>query len=190
MERRTNESEPGPPMRLGNAAAARVRLIVWCRGKPHPVPRSPGSPPQRARQGPQGSPRHGRRSLSPPAIAEVVSHAAALIVDPQAAPRPLLLNQIRPYRAYRTTHPRMRQSRLRLRGLCPELLSQRLLVGVAQNGCCRSTLVGPPGLDLPQPIGCQQRDGPPDQRPQPERQQQHKNQASHLGRSRGRFVRA
>jgi Zn finger protein HypA/HybF involved in hydrogenase expression len=25
------KSPPGPPMRLGNAAAARVRLIVWCR---------------------------------------------------------------------------------------------------------------------------------------------------------------
>ena len=39
-----------------------------------------------ARQGPQGSPRHGCRSLIPPAIAEVVSPAAALIVDPQAPP--------------------------------------------------------------------------------------------------------
>jgi len=28
--------EPGPPMTLGNAAAARVRLIVWCRGLPTP----------------------------------------------------------------------------------------------------------------------------------------------------------
>jgi hypothetical protein len=25
------KSEPGPPMTLGNAAAAHVRLIVWCR---------------------------------------------------------------------------------------------------------------------------------------------------------------
>jgi hypothetical protein len=25
------KSDPGPPMTLGNAAAARVRLIVWCR---------------------------------------------------------------------------------------------------------------------------------------------------------------
>jgi hypothetical protein len=25
------KSEPGPPMTLGNAAAAQVRLIVWCR---------------------------------------------------------------------------------------------------------------------------------------------------------------
>jgi hypothetical protein len=25
------KSAPGPPMTLGNAAAARVRLIVWCR---------------------------------------------------------------------------------------------------------------------------------------------------------------
>jgi hypothetical protein len=25
------KSQPGPPMTLGNAAAARVRLIVWCK---------------------------------------------------------------------------------------------------------------------------------------------------------------
>ena len=25
------KSQPGPPMRLGNAAAARVRLIMWCK---------------------------------------------------------------------------------------------------------------------------------------------------------------
>jgi hypothetical protein len=25
------KSEPGPPMTLGGAAAARVRLIVWCK---------------------------------------------------------------------------------------------------------------------------------------------------------------
>jgi hypothetical protein len=25
------KSEPGPPMTLGNAAAARVRLVVWCK---------------------------------------------------------------------------------------------------------------------------------------------------------------
>jgi hypothetical protein len=25
------KSTPGPPMTLGNAAAARVRLIVWCK---------------------------------------------------------------------------------------------------------------------------------------------------------------
>jgi hypothetical protein len=24
-------SDPGPPMTLGNAAAAKVRLIVWCK---------------------------------------------------------------------------------------------------------------------------------------------------------------
>jgi hypothetical protein len=29
------KSQPGPPMTLGNAAAARVRLIVWCRGCHH-----------------------------------------------------------------------------------------------------------------------------------------------------------
>jgi hypothetical protein len=31
----TLKSEPGPPMKLGNAAAARVRLIVWCRDCNH-----------------------------------------------------------------------------------------------------------------------------------------------------------
>jgi hypothetical protein len=29
------KSEPGPPMTLGNAAAAKVRLIVWCRECSH-----------------------------------------------------------------------------------------------------------------------------------------------------------
>jgi hypothetical protein len=29
------KSQPGPPMTLGNAAAARVWLIVWCKGYPH-----------------------------------------------------------------------------------------------------------------------------------------------------------
>jgi hypothetical protein len=31
------KSEPGPPMTLGNAAAARVRLIVWCKACQHQV---------------------------------------------------------------------------------------------------------------------------------------------------------
>ena len=31
------KSKPGPPMTLGNAAAARVRLIVWCKGCGHQV---------------------------------------------------------------------------------------------------------------------------------------------------------
>ena len=31
------KSEPGPPMTLGNAAAARVRLIVWCKDCRHQV---------------------------------------------------------------------------------------------------------------------------------------------------------
>jgi hypothetical protein len=30
-------SAPGPPMTLGNAAAARVRLIVWCKACGHRV---------------------------------------------------------------------------------------------------------------------------------------------------------
>ena len=29
------KSKPGPPMTLGNAAAARVRLIVWCKACGH-----------------------------------------------------------------------------------------------------------------------------------------------------------
>jgi hypothetical protein len=31
------KSTPGPPMTLGNAATARVRLIVWCKGCQHKV---------------------------------------------------------------------------------------------------------------------------------------------------------
>jgi hypothetical protein len=35
------KSEPGPPMTLGNAAAARVRLIVWCKACQHQVEPDP-----------------------------------------------------------------------------------------------------------------------------------------------------
>jgi hypothetical protein len=35
------KSEPGPPMTLGNAAAERVRLIVWCRACRHQVEPNP-----------------------------------------------------------------------------------------------------------------------------------------------------
>jgi hypothetical protein len=35
------KSEPGPPMTLGNAAAAGVRLIVWCRDCGHQVEPDP-----------------------------------------------------------------------------------------------------------------------------------------------------
>jgi hypothetical protein len=35
------KSEPGPPMPLGNAVAARVRLIVWCRDCRHQVEPDP-----------------------------------------------------------------------------------------------------------------------------------------------------
>jgi hypothetical protein len=35
------KSEPGPPMTLGNAAAARVRLIVWCKECRHQVEPDP-----------------------------------------------------------------------------------------------------------------------------------------------------
>jgi hypothetical protein len=31
------KSEPGPPMTLGNAAKAELRLIVWCRSCKHQV---------------------------------------------------------------------------------------------------------------------------------------------------------
>jgi hypothetical protein len=34
-------SEPGSPMTLGNPAAARVRLIVWCKGCRHQVEPDP-----------------------------------------------------------------------------------------------------------------------------------------------------
>jgi len=35
------KSEPGPPLTLGNAAAARVQLIVWCKGCQHQVEPDP-----------------------------------------------------------------------------------------------------------------------------------------------------
>jgi hypothetical protein len=35
------KSDPGPPMTLGNAAAAHVRLIVWCRECRHQVEPDP-----------------------------------------------------------------------------------------------------------------------------------------------------
>jgi hypothetical protein len=35
------KSEPGPPMTLGNAAAAKVRLIVWCKSCQHQVEPDP-----------------------------------------------------------------------------------------------------------------------------------------------------
>jgi hypothetical protein len=35
------KSHPGPPMTLGNAAAARVRLIVWCETCGHQVEPDP-----------------------------------------------------------------------------------------------------------------------------------------------------
>ena len=36
------KSEPGPPMTLGGAAAAQVRLIVWCKDCRHQVEPDPG----------------------------------------------------------------------------------------------------------------------------------------------------
>jgi hypothetical protein len=41
------KSEPGPPMTLGNAAAARVRLIVWCRDCGHQVEPDPAEQAER-----------------------------------------------------------------------------------------------------------------------------------------------
>jgi Zn finger protein HypA/HybF involved in hydrogenase expression len=41
------KSEPGPPMTLGNAAAARVRLIVWCKDCRHQVEPDPADMAQR-----------------------------------------------------------------------------------------------------------------------------------------------
>jgi hypothetical protein len=35
------KSQPGPPMTLGNVAAARVRLIVWCGEGGHQVEPDP-----------------------------------------------------------------------------------------------------------------------------------------------------
>jgi hypothetical protein len=35
------KSEPGPPMTLGAAAAAQVRLIVWCKAGQHQVEPDP-----------------------------------------------------------------------------------------------------------------------------------------------------
>ena len=35
------KSQSGPPMTLGSAAAAQVRLIVWCRGCGHQVEPDP-----------------------------------------------------------------------------------------------------------------------------------------------------
>jgi Zn finger protein HypA/HybF involved in hydrogenase expression len=41
------KSEPGLPMTLGNAAAARVRLIVWCKDCQHQVEPDPAEMAQR-----------------------------------------------------------------------------------------------------------------------------------------------
>jgi hypothetical protein len=41
------KSEPDPPMTLGNAAAARVRLIVWCKHCQHQVEPDPAEMAQR-----------------------------------------------------------------------------------------------------------------------------------------------
>jgi hypothetical protein len=41
QSKRLMKSPPGPPMTLGNAAASRVRLIVWCRACNHQVEPDP-----------------------------------------------------------------------------------------------------------------------------------------------------
>jgi hypothetical protein len=41
------KSQPGPPMTLGGAAAARVRFIVWCKDCQHQVEPDPGEMAQR-----------------------------------------------------------------------------------------------------------------------------------------------
>jgi hypothetical protein len=41
------KSEPGPPMTLGNAAAARVRLIVSCKSCQHQIEPDPAEMAQR-----------------------------------------------------------------------------------------------------------------------------------------------
>ena len=41
------KSEPGSPMTLGNAAAARVRLIVWCKDCQHQIEPDPAEMAQR-----------------------------------------------------------------------------------------------------------------------------------------------
>jgi hypothetical protein len=41
------KSEPGPPMTLGNAAAARVRLIVWRKDCRHQIEPDPAEMPAR-----------------------------------------------------------------------------------------------------------------------------------------------
>jgi hypothetical protein len=45
------KSEPGPPMTLGSAAAAGVRLIIWCKACQHQVEPDPAE--TAARYGPE-----------------------------------------------------------------------------------------------------------------------------------------
>jgi hypothetical protein len=44
---RRKKTPPGPPMTLGNAAAARVRLIVWCKACGHRAEPDPAEIAQR-----------------------------------------------------------------------------------------------------------------------------------------------
>jgi hypothetical protein len=44
---RRKKSPPSPPMTLGNAAAARVRLIVWCKACGHRAEPDPAETAQR-----------------------------------------------------------------------------------------------------------------------------------------------
>jgi hypothetical protein len=45
--------EPGPPMTLGGAAAAQVRLIVWCKDCAHQVEPDPAEMAERCGAGTQ-----------------------------------------------------------------------------------------------------------------------------------------
>jgi hypothetical protein len=47
-------SYTGPPMTLGNAAKAGVRLIVWCKKCQHQVEPDPAEQAQRLRRGDRG----------------------------------------------------------------------------------------------------------------------------------------
>ena len=55
------KSEPGPPVMLGNAAAAHVRLIVWCKECRHQVEPDPAE--MAARYGAETTVRDWRERL-------------------------------------------------------------------------------------------------------------------------------
>jgi hypothetical protein len=65
------KSEHGPPMTLGHAAAARVRLIVWCKDCQHQVEPDPAEMAQRT--APQRRCSTGATGSSAPAAAAIKS---------------------------------------------------------------------------------------------------------------------